>query len=223
MKEKSMSKKYTNKEITWTEYNNWLIHKKLINIKSMYQKWKDGEISQKEYLNWWSQQNGYKDYSEYKRQWHKNNPEYNRQYYQENKEDMLKEVKQWYQDNKETKSTYRKKYYQEHKEQESEWTKHWRKENPENEKKWRRKYLKTPKGKLANKRQHSKWRELGYNLINIEDAYNSEYEGHHLNVDDVLFVPKKLHESIRHSLTKNKNMDKINFIAIQWYISHLKL
>jgi len=223
MKEKSMNKKYIDREITWTEYNNWLIQKKLTCIKSMFRKWKSGEISRKEYYNWWAQSKGYKDKAEYQKQWHKSNPEYDKHYYQENKEHIKEEVKCWYKENKEAKSKYRKQYRQTHKKQESEWTKQWRKRHPENEKQCHERYLKTSKGKLANRKQHSKWRKLGYNVINIQDITNPEYEGHHLTINDVLFIPKKIHRSIWHSLIKNINMDKINFIAIQWYISHLEL
>ena len=50
MKEKSMRRKYINKEISRREYRIWLIQR--IKVKSMYQKYKDKEITSTEYNNW---------------------------------------------------------------------------------------------------------------------------------------------------------------------------
>lgn len=65
-------------------------------------------------------------------------------------------------------------------------------------------------------------RELGYNVINKLDSTNPNYVGHHINKIDVLFIPAEIHKSIYHSVTKNINMDRINTIAINWYLEHIK-
>lgn len=70
--------------------------------------------------------------------------------------------------------------------------------------------------KIAQARSDAKRRELfGFNPINTPQE-NSE--GHHLNLNDVLFIPKELHKSIAHSVTQNRHMDKINNLAEEWYL-----
>ena len=73
--------------------------------------------------------------------------------------------------------------------------------------------------KLSNARQHHNRRSLGHSFINepFEDS-----EGHHLDKDYVLYIPRDLHRSIPHNLTAGKNMDLINVKALKWIINYLK-
>jgi len=73
--------------------------------------------------------------------------------------------------------------------------------------------------KLSNARQHHNRRSLGHSFINepFEDS-----EGHHLDKDYVLYIPRDLHRSIPHNLTTGKNMDLINVEALKWIINYLK-
>lgn len=177
MKEKSMCQKYMDREITWTEYNNWLIQKKAKNIKSMYRRWQDNEISYVEYFNWLKQKKGFKDYSEYQKQYQQLNKEHRKRYYQNNKQYISKYKKQ---------------------------------------------YVKTESGKIAkNKSQSKRERELGYNVVNPQDSNKSGYIGHHLSLDDVMFIPEQLHKSIWHKQSNKKSMQQINSDVINWYLKHI--
>jgi hypothetical protein len=38
-------------------------------------------------------------------------------------------------------------------------------------------------------------------------------EGHHINKDDVIYIPKAIHRSVRHNVWTGRNMEKINALA----------
>jgi len=89
-------------------------------------------------------------------------------------------------------------------------------ENKEKCKFWMRRYRQTSSYKKGNRARTSKReRNLDWNPLN---EYMEGFEGHHLNKEDVLYIPRELHHSIKHNVFTGKNMDKINFIAIQWYL-----
>jgi hypothetical protein len=44
-------------------------------------------------------------------------------------------------------------------------------------------------------------------------------EGHHINEHYIVFIPKELHQKIRHSLRRNKNMVRINKAVFEWVVS----
>ncbi len=72
--------------------------------------------------------------------------------------------------------------------------------------------------KLARKRNNYKRRNLGHIFMN-EPFENSE--GHHLDNDFVLHIPKELHRSVPHNLTTGYNMELINTLAFEWIHSQL--
>lgn len=41
-------------------------------------------------------------------------------------------------------------------------------------------------------------------------------EGHHINQNDVIYIPKDLHMSVRHNVFTGKNMEQINVLACEW-------
>jgi len=43
------------------------------------------------------------------------------------------------------------------------------------------------------------------------------YEGHHMSWEYVLFVPEWINTMFPHCVETNKNMDKVNDIAVDWY------
>ncbi|MFA5340261.1 MAG: hypothetical protein WC332_00650 [Clostridia bacterium] len=107
--------------------------------------------------------------------------------------------------------------------------KKWRKENREiylqSQKEWRDK---NPHKKIENVKRIINWmninpekvkakqyryRGLGYEPLNekFEGA-----EGHHINEYQVIYIPKALHRSLWHSVSKNINMDIINEKAFEF-------
>ena len=126
-----------------------------------------------------------KDYR-YKNQKQKKN--YNKIYYQKNKDTICKS-------NKKYAKKYNKIYYQKHKEKELNRTRNWIKKNP-----------------IKLKKYKSKRRNLGYNPINKPFKGSN---GHHFNKDDVIYIPKDLH-NIYHNVFIGYNMIEINSLAFTW-------
>lgn len=56
-------------------------------------------------------------------------------------------------------------------------------------------------------------RSLGW--IPLNKSFEGS-EGHHIDFDFVIYVPKELHQSVRHSLSKNINMEEINSKALDF-------
>ena len=51
---------------------------------------------------------------------------------------------------------------------------------------------------------------LGYNALN---EWFSGSHGHHINREDVIYIPEKIHVENKHSLTNKKSMQQINQLA----------
>lgn len=60
---------------------------------------------------------------------------------------------------------------------------------------------------------NAKRRSLGYVELNVPFF---GCEGHHINDHDVIYIPKALHQSIRHNIFTGKNIAEINAKACQW-------
>jgi hypothetical protein len=66
-------------------------------------------------------------------------------------------------------------------------------------------------------RQGAKRRGLGHH------SYNKPFEGsefHHFNNKDGLYIPKKLHQSVRHNHYTGQGMEEINTLAVQWWMTN---
>jgi hypothetical protein len=60
------------------------------------------------------------------------------------------------------------------------------------------------------KKQKAKRRALGFNELNSPFM---GCEGHHINRNDVIYIPKAMHRSVRHNVWTGRNMEKINALA----------
>ena len=121
------------------------------------------------------------------------------------KEKKREHDRKYYQTHKEQKREHNSKYYQTHKEKKAEIVRRWIKEHPERRKEMRRKW--------KSKRRHN----LGFNPLN---EWFEGSNGHHINFNDVIYIPKDLHRSIPHCLETGKNMALINSIAYQFLVEN---
>lgn len=96
---------------------------------------------------------------------------------------------------------YQKQYRGDNREILLEWGRKWRLNNP--------KKAKATWIKKANKRK----RNLGFNPLN---KHFEGSEAHHINKNNVIYIPKSIHQSIRHCLRTGKNMEEINKLAINY-------
>lgn len=78
---------------------------------------------------------------------------------------------------------------------------------PEICRRWRRNH--PGKTREAN----AKRRELGYVALNAP-FFGSE--GHHIDWERVVYIPKELHRSISHDVRTGRNMEKINTLVQKW-------
>lgn len=125
---------------------------------------------------------------------------------------------------------WRRKFYLEHQGEEKARGKEWRLANPEKmkavKKKWNLAHPKKVKARhkkwfLAhpekvreiNKKRKAKRKNLGF--IPLNDYFVGS-EGHHINYNYVIYIPKGLHRSIWHSLTLGIGMDEINKKAFKF-------
>lgn len=67
--------------------------------------------------------------------------------------------------------------------------------------------------KLVNARNHTKRRILGFVPLNSIDNGNA---GHHINHEHVIYIPDKIHRSIKHQLNKPETMIRINRLAMHY-------
>jgi len=92
-----------------------------------------------------------------------------------------------------------------------------RKHRNEVKKEWN----KTLKGKLNQARKNSKRRELKH--IPLNECEVDGWEGHHINKEYVVYIPKELHRSIAHNVFSGKNMKEINEKINIWFNDYYKV
>jgi len=73
--------------------------------------------------------------------------------------------------------------------------------------------IKKEQVKKVMARSKSKRRQLGYFFLN--EPFD-ESVGHHINKNQVIFIPMELHKRIPHNVWTGKNMDLINEIAYKY-------
>jgi hypothetical protein len=128
----------------------------------------------------------------------------------------------------EKKRIARRNYYLSHKEQVKEKDKKWRLANRERKKETMRlwhathlkrkteiekKYLNTPKGKETQRKRLARRQQLGF--IPLNKPFPGAHK-HHIDIARVIYIPRKLHRSIKHSVFTNLNMEVINQTAFEF-------
>ena len=66
-------------------------------------------------------------------------------------------------------------------------------------------------------KRNAKRRLLRFNPLN---SWFPGSVGHHLNSQDVLYIPKKLHRSVYHNQHTGQGMEQMNVLALVWYINN---
>lgn len=217
-----MSQRHKSREITSTEYRNWLAqqhgykdkadyewHRRngLLKPKeeTMHQKYISGKITRTEYKDWRAISHGFKDHyeEEYFKRWgeHKS-PEKSMNAKYKSGEILGKEYHDW---------CAHKKGYEDH----AEYLNRWAIAKGYNTyKKYDRAYRRTEQGILNNKKACAKRkRELGYIVLN---NWFKGCEGHHIDKNYVIHIPKELHKAQPHRLKDEESMKLINILAFDY-------
>ena len=142
--------------------------------------------------------------------------EYMKEYYEKNKEVMNANAKRNYRENKEEKKEYGKQWHKENKEKIKEQHTEYCKENKEKLYKQQKRYRKANPDKILER--NAKRRKLGFEPIN---EYFEGGEWHHINENDVICIPKKIHRSVYHVLATGQGMEEINDLAMEFMLTEL--
>ena len=141
---------------------------------------------------------------------------YSREYYQKHQERIKKYNKKWRKEHPD----YRKNYYEEHKD--------YYEEHPEPRRERQKKYEQSPKGKesrrkwreehperikILRKKQRAKRKQFGFALLN---EWFEGCEGHHVDFQRVVYIPKEMHRSVWHSMASGIGMEEINKLAFDY-------
>ena len=168
--------------------------------------WKDKE-KEKEYNKKYRQANKEKMKGYNKRYRLANREEIKKkkhEYYLVNKEEILKQKHEYQQANKRKISEQHCEYRQANKEKCTKTIKCWRNKHPE-------------KVREMSRRHYNKRRNLDSHPLN---KWFKGCEGHHINFNDIIYIPRELHKSIPHCLTTGRNMSLINNLAYQFLMGN---
>ena len=145
--------------------------------------------------------------------WKQTHLNYNKNYYQKNRKSILTRSKKYYWKNKEKINDYHKKLYEQNTEQIKKQTRQYYENHKEHCRTRISQYFKTPKGKTTRMRRYNKRRNFDFIPLN---SFHEGDEFHHTDEVYGIWMPKKVHRSIYHSVTKNINMDEINAMAFNY-------
>lgn len=120
---------------------------------------------------------------------------------------------QWIAKNKERRHEINRNTYYKHHDAELIYEAKRRKLYPDYQKQWSQ----SPSGKHHKALRDAKRRKLLGEPKTILGRWFPGAELHHITAETVVYIPKALHQSIRHSLTRNRNMDEINVAAMEFY------
>ena len=116
---------------------------------------------------------------------------YDKQWQQDNREHYLKQKKQYWQKNKK----HFEKYCQDNKEKRIDNYKKWRKNHKKERAEYQNAYYNTEQGKINITRSQVKRKKgLGFNSLNLPKP---NYDGHHINNIDVVYIPTKIHQQFQ--------------------------
>ena len=127
--------------------------------------------------------------------------EYYKKYYKEHRNEWLASGKQYYDEHRKEISAYKKQWYEQNKEKKDQQTKAWMKSHIE---RWRE-----IERKVQSKRRR------GLDFIPLNEWFEG-CEAHHVDKERVIYIPKEIHQSIRHNVWTGENMDEINALAFNY-------
>ena len=109
--------------------------------------------------------------------------------------------------------TYQKAYRQVHQEEKRAYQKVYSKTHQQELKAYLRAYVQTSAGKKGKLRSRAKRRQFGFIPLN---EYFKGAEGHHIDKQYVIYIPKELHRIISYSVQQNRNMKILNAKALEF-------
>ena len=163
----------------------------------------------------------YQSHKREKQQYHQNNKERenirSKQYHQKNKKKCNIISKQYHHTHKGKCNMASRQYHQCHREKCNTNSRKYYQTHKEEYKTRYRQYYHTAHGRFViNRAKAERKRDLKYNELNI---WFKGSVGHHMNRNDVIYIPVELHRSISHSRFDQMKMNRINKAAINWLMA----
>lgn len=143
--------------------------------------------------------------------------DYNKKYHLKHRDGDLIYAKKYNLEHKEEIKKHQKEHYIKHREEILTHQKEYHSLFNGKYKDYNKRYNKTPAGKMGIARRDAKRRRsLEWDTLN---TWFDGSEGHHIGKQYVIYIPKELHQRIRHSLLKNRNMREINTAALDYFFT----
>lgn len=158
--------------------------------------------------------NNKKSQEKYRRTHKEERKESQHRYYEKNKELIKEKSHEYYMLRKKEHNEYVREYKKTHKFQTRKAQQKYYREHKEEINRRTSQYQKTKKGKeVSSKCYNRRKRNLGFVPLN---EWFEKSEAHHINKNEIIYIPNELHQSIRHNLQTGKNMFEINMNAFEF-------
>lgn len=163
----------------------------------------------------WREANKEKDLETRKRYRQEHKKE-SKEYREKNKERIQKQIREWRENNIEYVREKQRIYAKEHSNEAKERSKKFQLIHKEEIIEKGKKYRQSERGKELRKKSNAKRRRnLGFHPLN-EPIDGIECDGHHFDKENVIYIPRDLHQSIPHNLESGKNMFEMNMNAFEF-------
>ena len=140
--------------------------------------------------------------------------EYKKQYYKEHRNEILAYKKLYYKEHRDEKLAY----YKEHRDEMLVYYKQWYEQNKDKRRQQVKAWIKNHRKQYRELvRRHNSKRERGLGFIPLNEPFEGS-EAHHIDENRVIYIPKEIHQSIRHNVWTGKNMALINALAFDYLL-----
>lgn len=129
-------------------------------------------------------------------------------YYLNNSDKIKKRSIDWNKNNKKQKADTRRKGYEKNRDKMIAQSVKWNKENRE-----RRKIICSKHNRLYWRRRCARRRGMGF--VELNEKFSNAH-AHHVDNEQVIYIPEKLHRSVSHNLKTRKGMQEINTLAFEY-------
>lgn len=124
---------------------------------------------------------------------------YNAKWLETHREQNKERCRKYYKNHKNERKEYKKTHRKTFKEQINLYLRKWRKLHPE-----------------ARKREIALRRELGFNVIWKPEIIIEPMEYHHVNINDVILIPERIHRSVKHNIRTEEGVENINNLVLKY-------
>ena len=137
-----------------------------------------------------------------------------------NKEKQKEYHAEWYKKHRDERLTCKKLYREAHRDETLIYKKQWYEQNKDKCRQWTKAWIKNHREQYheIERRKNFKRRSLGF--IPLNECFEGS-EAHHVDENRVIYIPKEIHQSIRHNVWTGQNMTLINSLAFDYLLETL--